>query len=121
MITKSRFVGIRMVLVGPGTPVDPVAVITKRNASILIRIQNWKNHELRKASATRELLVTDHGILNHGQVTWTTLEQLPRRLTTTPHQREDVSALDRLKSVAKSPRVAEQCYGNIDSFTHSLV
>ncbi|GFY35254.1 hypothetical protein TNCV_5046281 [Trichonephila clavipes] len=30
--------------------------------------------------------------LNHGQVTWTTPELL---LTTTPHQREDVSALDR--------------------------
>ncbi|GFY30203.1 uncharacterized protein TNCV_3091101 [Trichonephila clavipes] len=46
-------------------------------------------------SATRGLLATDHVILNHGQVTWTTLELVPPLLTTTPHQREDVSALDR--------------------------
>ncbi|GFU72911.1 uncharacterized protein TNCV_2395391 [Trichonephila clavipes] len=45
--------------------------------------------------ATRGLLVTDHVILNHGQVTWTTPELGPPLLTTTPHQREDVSALDR--------------------------
>ncbi|GFV48049.1 uncharacterized protein TNCV_3999631 [Trichonephila clavipes] len=44
--------------------------------------------------ATRGLLATDHVILNHGQVTWTTPELAPS-LTTTPHQREDVSALDR--------------------------
>ncbi|GFY05771.1 adhesion G protein-coupled receptor B2 [Trichonephila clavipes] len=43
---------------------------------------------------TRRLLATDHVILNHGQVTWTTPELAPL-LTTTPHQREDVSALDR--------------------------
>ncbi|GFU01632.1 uncharacterized protein TNCV_1521731 [Trichonephila clavipes] len=40
-------------------------------------------------SATRGLLATDHVILNHGQVTWTTPELAPP-LTTTPHQREDV-------------------------------
>ncbi|GFX43146.1 uncharacterized protein TNCV_2711901 [Trichonephila clavipes] len=40
-------------------------------------------------------LVTDHVILNHGQVTWSTPELAPPLLTTTPHQREDVSALDR--------------------------
>ncbi|GFU72059.1 uncharacterized protein TNCV_2976441 [Trichonephila clavipes] len=45
--------------------------------------------------ATRGLLATDHVILNHGQVTWTTPERAPPLLTTTPHQREDVSALDR--------------------------
>ncbi|GFT79688.1 uncharacterized protein TNCV_3838751 [Trichonephila clavipes] len=39
----------------------------------------------------------DHVILNHGQVTWT----IPL-LTTTPHQREDVSALDRF-NVHRSP------------------
>ncbi|GFX12920.1 uncharacterized protein TNCV_3659161 [Trichonephila clavipes] len=37
----------------------------------------------------------DHVIWNHGQVTWTTPELAPPLLTTTPHQREDVSALDR--------------------------
>ncbi|GFX80070.1 transposable element Tcb2 transposase [Trichonephila clavipes] len=45
--------------------------------------------------ATRGLLATDHVILNHGQVTWTTPELAPLLLTTTPHLREDVSALDR--------------------------
>ncbi|GFW06829.1 uncharacterized protein TNCV_3289291 [Trichonephila clavipes] len=44
--------------------------------------------------ATRGLLATDHVILNHGQVTWTT-PGLPPLLTTTPRQREDVSTLDR--------------------------
>ncbi|GFU81732.1 uncharacterized protein TNCV_3086441 [Trichonephila clavipes] len=48
-----------------------------------------------QAKATRGLWATDHVILNHGQVTWTTPELAPPLLTTTPHQREDVSALDR--------------------------
>ncbi|GFV59921.1 uncharacterized protein TNCV_3960361 [Trichonephila clavipes] len=46
-------------------------------------------------SATRVLLETDHVILNHGQVTWMTHDLAPPLLTTTPHQRENVSALDR--------------------------
>ncbi|GFX70877.1 retrovirus-related Pol polyprotein from transposon TNT 1-94 [Trichonephila clavipes] len=45
--------------------------------------------------ATRGLLATDHVILNHGQLTWTTPELAPPLLTTPPHQWEDVSALDR--------------------------
>ncbi|GFY13704.1 uncharacterized protein TNCV_4960741 [Trichonephila clavipes] len=49
----------------------------------------------RLVETTRGLLATDHVILNHGQVTWTTPELAPPLLTTTPHQREDVSALDR--------------------------
>ncbi|GFY14867.1 transposable element Tcb1 transposase [Trichonephila clavipes] len=37
----------------------------------------------------------EHVILNHGEVTWTTLELAPLLLTTTSqHQREDVAALD---------------------------
>ncbi|GFV54198.1 uncharacterized protein TNCV_1027701 [Trichonephila clavipes] len=48
-----------------------------------------------KLGTTRGLLATDHVILNHGQVTWTTPELAPPLLTTTPHQWEDVSALDR--------------------------
>ncbi|GFU98865.1 uncharacterized protein TNCV_3381111 [Trichonephila clavipes] len=47
------------------------------------------------SDATRGLLATDHVILNHGQVTWTTPELAPPLLTTTPHQWEDVSVLDR--------------------------
>ncbi|GFW33112.1 uncharacterized protein TNCV_2110421 [Trichonephila clavipes] len=50
----------------------------------------------------RGLLATDHVILNHGQVTWTTPELAPPLLTTTPHQREDISALDRF-SVHRCP------------------
>ncbi|GFS95266.1 uncharacterized protein TNCV_2630931 [Trichonephila clavipes] len=46
-------------------------------------------------NSTLGLLATDHVILNHGQVTWTTPELAPPLLTTTPHQREDVSALGR--------------------------
>ncbi|GFS64462.1 uncharacterized protein TNCV_3956161 [Trichonephila clavipes] len=52
-------------------------------------------HTKPKGGPTRGLLATDHVILNHGQVTWTTPELAPPLLTTTPHQREDVSALDR--------------------------
>ncbi|GFS65267.1 uncharacterized protein TNCV_2451111 [Trichonephila clavipes] len=37
----------------------------------------------------------DHVIFNLGQVTWTTPELEPPLLTTPPHQRKDVSALDR--------------------------
>ncbi|GFX70605.1 uncharacterized protein TNCV_875791 [Trichonephila clavipes] len=44
-------------------------------------------------SATQGLWATDHVILNHGQVMWTTPELAPPLLTTTP--REDISALDR--------------------------
>ncbi|GFV72163.1 uncharacterized protein TNCV_2460951 [Trichonephila clavipes] len=53
------------------------------------------HHNFESRSTTRGLLATDHVILNHGQVTWTTPELAPPLLSTTPHQREDVSALDR--------------------------
>ncbi|GFS95202.1 uncharacterized protein TNCV_2705401 [Trichonephila clavipes] len=45
--------------------------------------------------STRGLLATDHVILNYCQLTWTTPKLAPPLLTTTPYQREDVSALDR--------------------------
>ncbi|GFX31403.1 hypothetical protein TNCV_2062191 [Trichonephila clavipes] len=51
--------------------------------------------EAREGVSTRELLATDHVILNHGQVTLLTPELASPLLTTTPHQREDVSALDK--------------------------
>ncbi|GFV33964.1 uncharacterized protein TNCV_2613621 [Trichonephila clavipes] len=57
--------------------------------------QNFLRISQNKTYATRGLLATDHVILNHGQVTWTTPEPAPPLLTTTPHQLEDVSALDR--------------------------
>ncbi|GFW07405.1 uncharacterized protein TNCV_865771 [Trichonephila clavipes] len=53
------------------------------------------NEQLPPSTATRGLLATDRVILNHDQVAWTTPELAPRLLTTTPHQRENVSALDR--------------------------
>ncbi|GFU60952.1 uncharacterized protein TNCV_3372691 [Trichonephila clavipes] len=58
-------------------------------------LSKGKKIDLYNLAATRGLLATDHVILNHGQVTWTTPELAPPLLTTTPHQREDVSALDR--------------------------
>ncbi|GFV22804.1 uncharacterized protein TNCV_1317561 [Trichonephila clavipes] len=45
--------------------------------------------------ATRGRLATDHVILNHGQATWMAPDLAPPSPNYTPHQREDVSALDR--------------------------
>ncbi|GFY17693.1 uncharacterized protein TNCV_1074281 [Trichonephila clavipes] len=61
----------------------------------LVRSRRFEKKKEKSLKATRGLLATDHVILNHGQVTWTTPELAPPLLTTTPHQREDVSALDR--------------------------
>ncbi|GFU97250.1 uncharacterized protein TNCV_4857721 [Trichonephila clavipes] len=44
---------------------------------------------------TRAFVVMDHVILNRGQMPWTAHELAAPRLTTTPHQREDVSSLER--------------------------
>ncbi|GFT59041.1 uncharacterized protein TNCV_186321 [Trichonephila clavipes] len=66
------------------------------------QIKSDKIYESSKKVAARGLLATDHVILNHGQVTRTTPELAPPLLTTTPHQREDVSALDRF-SVHRCP------------------
>ncbi|GFX85058.1 uncharacterized protein TNCV_4998871 [Trichonephila clavipes] len=52
-------------------------------------------HHGEDPTATSGLLAMDYIILNHGQVTWMTPELAPPLLTTTPHQRKDVSALDR--------------------------
>ncbi|GFW74095.1 uncharacterized protein TNCV_4176411 [Trichonephila clavipes] len=51
-------------------------------------------YSLHLFESTRGLMATDHVILNHGQVMWTTPEQ-PHLLTTTPLQGLDISALDR--------------------------
>ncbi|GFT89368.1 HTH_Tnp_Tc3_2 domain-containing protein [Trichonephila clavipes] len=56
----------------------------------------------------------DHVILNHGQVTWTTPELAPPLLTTTPHQREDVSALDRFSVHRCPPRQTRRVDGQVD-------
>ncbi|GFT06665.1 retrovirus-related Pol polyprotein from transposon 412 [Trichonephila clavipes] len=64
------------------------SVVDLSNSVIPVRIANI---------TARGLLATDHVILNHGQVAWTTPELAPPLLTTTPHPREDVSALDRFK------------------------
>ncbi|GFW43901.1 uncharacterized protein TNCV_4786121 [Trichonephila clavipes] len=47
-------------------------------------------------------MATDCVIFKHSQVTWTTPELAPPLLTTTPHHREDVSAVDRF-SVYRCP------------------
>ncbi|GFW07676.1 uncharacterized protein TNCV_3918091 [Trichonephila clavipes] len=62
---------------------------------IEVRLTKRLHSNEKSCPSTRGLLATDHVILNHGQVTWTTPELAPPFLTTTPHQREDVSALDR--------------------------
>ncbi|GFX51967.1 hypothetical protein TNCV_3063841 [Trichonephila clavipes] len=61
---------------------------------MIVLRQNRERTEAPTKTA-RELLVTDDVILNHGQVTWTAPELAPPPLTTTAHQREDVSAHDR--------------------------
>ncbi|GFW84233.1 uncharacterized protein TNCV_4878961 [Trichonephila clavipes] len=65
------------------------------NRNILFKLSKPLSVDASERQSTRGLLATDHVILNHGQVTWTTPEQAPPLLTTPPHQREDVSALDR--------------------------
>ncbi|GFT57215.1 hypothetical protein TNCV_1692221 [Trichonephila clavipes] len=44
----------------------------------------WDDEAILQYKSTRGLLATDHVILNHGQVTWTTPEMAPPLLTTTP-------------------------------------
>ncbi|GFW66583.1 uncharacterized protein TNCV_3841221 [Trichonephila clavipes] len=73
-------------------PPSPNFHTTPTGVRFSLDISNVHRHPLH---AARGLLSTDHVILNHGQVTWTTPELAPPLLTTTPHQREDVSALDR--------------------------
>ncbi|GFU68073.1 uncharacterized protein TNCV_2824161 [Trichonephila clavipes] len=77
------------------TSSSPVPLKTRRvgqrftlNLSRTEASSRWCGLVVRRA--TRGLLATDHG-----QVTWTTPKLAPLLLTTTPHQREDVSALDR--------------------------
>ncbi|GFX87994.1 uncharacterized protein TNCV_4374581 [Trichonephila clavipes] len=71
----------------------------KRAGSCVNRSQVLPFHEsftlMSYYSATRGLLATGLIILNHGQGTRMTPELGPPLLTPTPHQREDVSALDR--------------------------
>ncbi|GFW13868.1 uncharacterized protein TNCV_2097491 [Trichonephila clavipes] len=47
-------------------------------------VEGRLNYDTSVAAATRGLLATDHVILNHGQVTWTTTELAPPLLTTSP-------------------------------------
>ncbi|GFU78023.1 uncharacterized protein TNCV_4855011 [Trichonephila clavipes] len=69
----------------------------------LSELLRHSNRELCTETATRGLLAMALVILNHGQVTWTTPELASALLlTTTSHQREDVSALGRF-SVHRCP------------------
>ncbi|GFV58107.1 uncharacterized protein TNCV_2109351 [Trichonephila clavipes] len=81
---------------------SPLQNDTRKKKFNLLFVDHQRCHEFESSTtkdpscmATRGLLATDHVILNHGQVTWTTPELTSPLLTTTPHQREDVSALDR--------------------------
>ncbi|GFV99299.1 uncharacterized protein TNCV_1512711 [Trichonephila clavipes] len=75
--------------------VHPLLTAVPHQREDVSALDRFSVHRCPKTAATRGLLATDHVILNHGQVTWTTPELAPPLLTTTPHQREDVSALDR--------------------------
>ncbi|GFT16760.1 uncharacterized protein TNCV_1333741 [Trichonephila clavipes] len=68
--------------------ISPTQACSTNEAKIVLK-------KSKKKKATRGLLATDHVILNHGQVTWTAPELAPPLQTTTPHQREDILALDR--------------------------
>ncbi|GFW31952.1 uncharacterized protein TNCV_54331 [Trichonephila clavipes] len=68
------------------------SVNSRRN---LLTSWSMTQGEFSRKIPTPGLLATDHIILNHGQVTWTAPELAPPLLITTPHQCEDVSALDR--------------------------
>ncbi|GFS89015.1 integrase catalytic domain-containing protein [Trichonephila clavipes] len=91
-----------------GEPIPMKSKLTPHNVFlgtlVLIKDENlpstkWSTGRITEifpgTDATRGLLATDHVILKHGQVTWTTPELAPPLLTITPHQREDVSDLDR--------------------------
>ncbi|GFW26139.1 uncharacterized protein TNCV_3396351 [Trichonephila clavipes] len=80
-------------------------MISLENSSVLytaeelratVNVHSRNEYQRRTVQLHEGFLAMDHVILNHGQVTWTTPELPPLPfLTTTPHQREDVSALDR--------------------------
>ncbi|GFV35770.1 uncharacterized protein TNCV_913601 [Trichonephila clavipes] len=63
-------------------------------SSPLCERAGWKYTRIYNPQTTRGFLVTDYEILNHGQVTRTTPELAIPLLTTTPHLRQDISALD---------------------------
>ncbi|GFX14865.1 histone-lysine N-methyltransferase SETMAR [Trichonephila clavipes] len=74
----------------------PVGVMGKLGEAVTAQVSSSTFDHGSKFRATRGLLATGHVILNYGQVTWTTPELAPPPfLTTPPHQREDISALDR--------------------------
>ncbi|GFU83601.1 uncharacterized protein TNCV_1886361 [Trichonephila clavipes] len=75
-------------------PKDPQLLVRNRASPQMPPHQSPCFDDTAKETS-RGLLATDHVILNHGQVTWTTPELAPPLLTSTSHQREDVSALDR--------------------------
>ncbi|GFW92743.1 uncharacterized protein TNCV_1735361 [Trichonephila clavipes] len=77
---------------------------SKETRKALLQAQNEVYEKEGLLYAIRGLLAKDHVILNHGQVTWTTPELSPPLPTTTPHQREDVSALDRFNVHRCPPR-----------------
>ncbi|GFW23188.1 hypothetical protein TNCV_3802881 [Trichonephila clavipes] len=74
--TTPQITGLELFLPNVTTPNEDryLAVTPKRSKES--RASNL-SRQLSSATATRGLLVTDHVILNHGQVTWTTPELAP--------------------------------------------
>ncbi|GFW91817.1 uncharacterized protein TNCV_3400771 [Trichonephila clavipes] len=70
----------------------------------------WTTPELAPPSPNYHTTPTGHVMLNHGQVMWTTLELPPPLLPSTPHQRVDVSALDRFNVHRCPTRLADTEY-----------
>ncbi|GFW32296.1 uncharacterized protein TNCV_674551 [Trichonephila clavipes] len=83
-------------VLGPFDESTPCLMIVLMNCQTKLRINHLTAvKSVAVLETARGLLATDHVILNYGQVTWMTPELPPPLLTTTPQQREDVSALDR--------------------------
>ncbi|GFT01221.1 uncharacterized protein TNCV_3373401 [Trichonephila clavipes] len=109
LIERLRLIGMRL----PLKAADSTALVATRKKifkklerkcymyykPLYLSMDCWKKESKPKVGGDaflhEDFLAKNHVILNHGQVTWTTPELAPPFLTTTPHQQEDVSALDR--------------------------
>ncbi|GFX08435.1 uncharacterized protein TNCV_3269241 [Trichonephila clavipes] len=67
-----------------GAQTSSARVVWKLGEGVPVQVSSSPHDHASKLRATRGLLATDHVILNHGQVTWTTPDLAPPLLTTTP-------------------------------------
>ncbi|GFW99897.1 uncharacterized protein TNCV_2126051 [Trichonephila clavipes] len=95
---------------------EPEKSLKSRRSSPSLSRQQGRQEpkESPRSQSYMRALATDHVILNHGQVMWTTPELALPLLTTTPHQREDVSALDRF-NVHRCP--TRRVFSGTEDFT----